>query len=178
MSVTQLGNHAGVTARQGVSTQNEVQTITSTATGGTFKLRSGNYPSSYVETAAIARNASAATVQTALRAVLKGTTPVTCTGGALGTNPVVCTFGGSNAGLDVPLLQVVNVDLSGGTVTVAATTAPTQGAFNDSDMLTEAAIDARLTAIDGTTFSAANLLKLTHNDKVYALRVLDNPNTI
>lgn len=49
----------------------------------------------------------------------------------------------------------------------------------DDSLVTEASwtditsIDARLTALDGTAYSAANLLSMTQNDKVYALRVAD-----
>jgi len=42
----------------------------------------------------------------------------------------------------------------------------------------ETAINARLTAINGTLYSAANLDKMTLNDKIYALRVLDDSGTI
>ncbi len=42
----------------------------------------------------------------------------------------------------------------------------------------EAALDARLTAISSTTFTAARLATMTHNDKIYAVRVLDDPTTI
>lgn len=45
--------------------------------------------------------------------------------------------------------------------------------FTDSDMATLTAMRARLTAISGTLYSAANLNKLTWNDMVYALRVND-----
>ena len=37
-----------------------------------------------------------------------------------------------------------------------------------------AALNARLTAINGTLYSAANLTKYTYNDKVYALRLNDD----
>ena len=37
-------------------------------------------------------------------------------------------------------------------------------------------LDARLTAISATTFTPARLDTMTQNDKVYALRVMDDPN--
>lgn len=43
-------------------------------------------------------------------------------------------------------------------------------AFHDNDSL-----DARLNTINGTLYSQANLDKMTQNDKVYALRVNDDP---
>jgi xanthine dehydrogenase molybdopterin-binding subunit B len=42
----------------------------------------------------------------------------------------------------------------------------------------ETAINARLTAISATTYSAANLDKMTLNDKIYALRLNDDAGTI
>lgn len=46
-------------------------------------------------------------------------------------------------------------------------------AFVDNDSL-----DARLNAIDATLYSQANLDKMTQNDKVYALRVEDDPDSL
>lgn len=40
------------------------------------------------------------------------------------------------------------------------------------------ALKARLTAISGTAYSAANLNRMTVNDMVYALRLNDDPTTI
>lgn len=37
----------------------------------------------------------------------------------------------------------------------------------------DASLDARLTAISGTTYSAAQLAKMTRNDKVFAVRKND-----
>ncbi len=42
----------------------------------------------------------------------------------------------------------------------------------------ESALDARLTAISGTLFTAAYLAKLTMNDKIYELRYRDDLTTI
>lgn len=42
----------------------------------------------------------------------------------------------------------------------------------------EAALDARLTAISATSYSAARLQSMTHNDKVYAVRLNDDSGTI
>lgn len=39
-------------------------------------------------------------------------------------------------------------------------------------------LDTRLTAISATTYSQANLDRMTRNDKIYALRVNDDPTTI
>lgn len=40
--------------------------------------------------------------------------------------------------------------------------------------ITHSAINARLTAINGTLYSTSNLSKLNYNDKVYALRLNDD----
>ena len=42
----------------------------------------------------------------------------------------------------------------------------------------EAALDTRLAAADAATYTAAYLAKMTHNDKVYALRTLDDAASI
>lgn len=42
----------------------------------------------------------------------------------------------------------------------------------------ESALDARLTAISATTYTAERLRNMTMNDKVYAVRVNDDANTI
>lgn len=50
--------------------------------------------------------------------------------------------------------------------------------FNDADQLTINAMRARLTAISGTSYSAARLNQMTYNDMIYALRVHDAPTSI
>ncbi|MER6844844.1 hypothetical protein [Streptomyces platensis] len=100
---------------------NEVQTVTITGspTGGTFTLTwSGQ------TTAAIAYNATAATVRTALEA-LSNIAPgdVTVTGSAGG--PYTVTFGGANLGDDVAQMTASGASLTGGSspaVSVATTT--------------------------------------------------------
>lgn len=42
----------------------------------------------------------------------------------------------------------------------------------------EAALDARLTAISATSYSAARLREMTLNDKIYAVRLNDDANTV
>src|SRR5664279_4725689 len=83
---------------------NEVQTISETGspTAGTFTL-TGTPPGGTSKTSAsIARNASAATVQTALTAsTMYGTGNVSCTGGPLPTTTVTCSFVGAYASMAV-----------------------------------------------------------------------------
>ena len=101
----------------------EVQTvtITGTPTGGTFTLTFDG-----VTTAAIAYNATAAAVQTALEG-LPNIQPgdVVCTGGALPGTLVTVTFAGRWLGKNVPQMTAASGSLTGGsspTVTVATGT--------------------------------------------------------
>lgn len=63
-------------------------------------------------------------------------------------------------------------------VTDKSATTPDGTGFTDPDMATIDAMRARLTAISGTSYSAARLNQMTYNDMVYALRVHDSPTTI
>lgn len=110
----------GATSAPTGASANEVQTLTRTATGGTFKLsitlegRTGT-------TAPIAFDATDAEVKAAL--TKKGSTieniikdgDVTVSGDAI-------TFAGRLVGADLPLLVIDGANLTGGTVTVAETT--------------------------------------------------------
>lgn len=101
---------------------NEVQTITITGspTGGTFTLTYGGKT-----TAAIAYNANAAAVQSALEALSSiGSGNVVCGGGALPDSGVTVTFKNTLGGQDVALITHTD-SLTGGTspaVSVAETT--------------------------------------------------------
>jgi hypothetical protein len=101
----------GVTLKAIVAT-NDVQTlsISGTPTGGTFTVSFKGQT-----TSAIAYNASAADVQTALQAMSTiGTGNIICTGGALPGAPVVCTFGGTLAATPEPLMSHTD-SFTGGT---------------------------------------------------------------
>lgn len=118
------GGDAGkVGPYQGGTVQNEVQTITisGTPTGGTFRLSFRGQA-----TAAIAFNAAAAAVQTALLALGNvGATDLAVTGGPGPGTPYVVTFGGNLAGQDVDTIALDTNSLTGGstpTVTTAVTT--------------------------------------------------------
>jgi hypothetical protein len=114
----------------------EVQTITvtGTPTGGTFTLTFAGET-----TAAIAFNASAATVRAALEALGNvNSGDLTATGGALPGTPVVVTFGGQFAGDNVPLLTANSGGLTGGsspTVTPSTTTGGAAGATDGTEVL-------------------------------------------
>lgn len=102
----------------------EVQSlaITGVPTGGTFTLTLAGKT-----TAAIAYNAAASAVQSALRLL---DTPfvegVVCSGGALPGSPVVITFASDLADNDVPLMTATG-SFTGGTSPAAAVTTTTPG---------------------------------------------------
>lgn len=105
-----------------VAGTDEVQTITvtGTPTGGTFTLTFSGQT-----TAAIAYNASASAVQSALEALSNiATGDVVCAGGPLPGTPVTVTFGGAYDGANVPQMTAT-ASFTGGTspaVTVTTTT--------------------------------------------------------
>lgn len=123
-----------------------VQTLTGTASGGTFTLtlvRPDTQQS--VTTAALSATATAAQVLAAIQAVMGPNQVTSATGGALGTATVPVTFNAY-----VPLLTVNGAALTGGTVTVALTTAGlSNGKFGPYD---PAASDGRQTLTRGECF--------------------------
>lgn len=102
----------------GTSAVNDVQTLTVTATGGTFKVIS-NINGVTRATAAVAYDASAATLQTALEGLSNigsGNVAVSKTGSVF-----TVTFQGTLASTNVPALLVDASAATGGTVTQATT---------------------------------------------------------
>ena len=109
------GQVMGQVTNAAVSAQ---QTLTQTATGGTFTLSYGGQTS-----ASLNWNATASQVSAALSALTNvGSGQVTCTGGPLNTTPVVVNFTGQLAGMPVTAITV-NSSLTGGSLSVAQTTA-------------------------------------------------------
>ena len=114
---------------------NEVKTITitGTPTGGTFTLTFDGET-----TAAIAYNAAASAVQTALEAMSNITAgDVTVTGGPGPGTAFTVTFGGRYAGINVPVFTG-SASFTGGTtpgVTLATTTEGGSGVTDGSDVL-------------------------------------------
>lgn len=99
----------------------EIQTITRTATGGTVAITWDGNPTVPVDTAVVAAT-TAAQIKAALETMGDiDVGDVTVTGVAGG--PFVVTFGGRYAGLDVPPIVIDATNATGGTVTVAQTTA-------------------------------------------------------
>lgn len=126
---------------------NEVDTLaqaTGTSTAGTFKLTvSRPNDESSEQTTAIAYNASAATVQTAIEA-LDNVKPgdVVAAGGALPT-AVTLTWSDDFAETDVPAITVDNTSNTGGTYAVTETTKGLQGTYDVQIPANNPRVDAR-----------------------------------
>jgi hypothetical protein len=129
--VTAIAGAGAVVAQNAgapVNGVDEVQSLASTATGGTFALTFTN-PLTGVsaKTAPIAFNASAATIQAALRALSNmPTAGVVGAGGPLPT-AVTLTFAGDLSGIDVPIVVADNALATGGTAVPSTTTAGVSG---------------------------------------------------
>jgi hypothetical protein len=133
----------------GVNPANEVDTLaqaTGTSTAGTFKLtvKEPGATDAGEQTAAIAYNAAAATVQTALEA-LDNIKPgdVVAAGGALPT-AVTLTWSDNFAEKDVPTITVDNTANTGGTYAVTETTKGKSGALDVQIPSGNANVDGRL----------------------------------
>ena len=111
----------------GVAAVDEVQEFDlGAASAGTFTITYDGQT-----TGAVAYDAVAATVQTALEA-LSNVAPgdIVCGGGALPATPVTLTFGGALAGQNVAQITVDSAGLTGATVTISTTT-PGVAAVNE-----------------------------------------------
>lgn len=128
---------------------NEVQTvtITGTPTGGSFTLTFSGQT-----TAAIAYNAIAGAVETALLALSNlASGDVTVTGGPGPGTPYVATFGGNYAATDVPVMTAAG-SFTGGTTPAVAVTTTTPGAAIELTPLPSGWEDLGWTSSDGVTF--------------------------
>lgn len=116
----------GVKPYEALGNVNEVQTVTITGvpTGGTFALEFEGE-----QTAAIAFNATAAAVQTALEG-LPNLDPgdILCAGGPLPSTAVTITFIGRRGGVSVQRVTAQAQALTGGTTPAASVAQTTQGA--------------------------------------------------
>lgn len=108
---------------------NEVQALTSTATGGTFAVTFVNpLNGKSVKSGPLAWNISAAALQTALRALSNmPALGVVVTGSTLDAAPLTLTYGGDLAGLNIAQVTVDNALATGGTVVPSTTTAGVSG---------------------------------------------------
>lgn len=122
-AVAPIGFNDYVPVLAGSAPVSEVQTVTisGTPTGGTYRLQFGAD-----STAPIAVDATSAEVQSALVALgAVGPGNVTVSGSAGG--PFTVTFVGAYAGVNVPTLVPVDLDLEGGTSPDVAVATTTQG---------------------------------------------------
>jgi hypothetical protein len=114
-----------VLGRVGTAAAADVQTLataTGTITAGTFTLAGTNpVTGAPFTTAAIAYNAIASAVATAVQAALGAGITAAGGGGPLPGTPVTLTFGGAAAALPVAALAVANAGLTGGTLGVTHT---------------------------------------------------------
>jgi flagellar hook protein FlgE len=138
---------------EGTPGVDEIQTITGTATSGTFTLSYGGET-----TGALSYDASAADIETALE-LLTGIDDVTVAGGPLGTAGITVTFDGASVEqTDVNLLTVNDIDLAGGTVSAEETTKgqAVQGVLGSE--ATASLVNGKLKITDSTSgFSKSDL---------------------
>lgn len=123
------GADDGVTLVNAFGSDNETQTITSTATSGTFTL-SYTYPltGEVLTTTPLNFDATTGQISAALQALVTtgGLFPflaadISVTGGPLNTTPVNVTFQGFYTDKDVAPLSLTSIDLAGGAANVATT---------------------------------------------------------
>lgn len=146
----------------------EVQTITVTGapTGGTFTVSFRGYTS-----AAIARNAPAATVQALLESMPSiGIGNVTCSGGPLGTAAVTCTFGGALAAANLPQMTTT-ASFTGGTSPAATVATTTNGV--DVNPATKTA-SWQTAGVDARTFEARTGVVLANGTYRAYVRAADS----
>ncbi len=140
---------AAITTLTGGSTANEVQTvtITGTPTGGTFTLTFEGQT-----TAAIAYNANAAAVQSALLLLSNlNTGDVTVGGGPGPATPYTVTFGGDFASSNVSAMTATG-SFTGGTSPSIAVTTTTPGVAPDLTALPSGWEDLGWITSDGVTY--------------------------
>ena len=111
-----------VVAQVTAASATDVQTLTGTASSGTFTIQVSAGGVSFV-TAVLPALATAAQIQAALQALPNiGAGGITCSGGPLATGTVVCAFAGSNVNQPQTLMVINGGALVGGSVTIAHTT--------------------------------------------------------
>lgn len=104
-----------------VNQSSEVQTLTRTSTGGTITLAIDGEVTAAI--AASAAGFTAAAVQAAVNALSNVDEEHTVTAAGADGGPITLTFGGLWAGENMPAVVVDNTSATGGTITVAETTA-------------------------------------------------------
>jgi hypothetical protein len=146
-------------------------TITGSPTGGTFTLTYSGQT-----TAAIAYNANAAAVQSALEALSNiGVGDVTVTGGALPGTAVVVEFTGALAGTNVSQMTASS-SLTGGSspaVTIATTQGGAAAQTNQERAVTVAVADEDGAAVSSPTKQAVDTYLQSLREVNFAVHVID-----
>lgn len=149
---------------------NEVETVTVNATGGTFTLTFSGQT-----TAAIAFNATAGAVQSALEA-LSNIAPgdITVTGGPEATGPVTVEFRGAYAGTNVTQMTANSGSLTGGThtATVATTIGGAAAQTGQERAITLAAVDEAGNAPSGGAIAAGQALLEADREVNFVVHVI------
>ncbi len=115
----------------GNASEQQTVTITGTPTGGTFTLTLAGQT-----TAAIAYNATATAVKTALEALSNvNVGDVSVSGGPGPGTPYVVTFGGQYAGEDMPAMTASGASLTGGSSPAVGVSTTTAGGGGSSTTL-------------------------------------------
>ena len=139
---------------------NEVQSLAAIASvSGTWKLTITLPENAAVQTAAIAYDATAGTIETAIDTALAGKSvkgvaftagDITCAGGAINANPVTLTFDGNSVkAQNITAVTTQNVDLSDSTPPVVSTSTP--GVLDNALTLSSAGTATYPNVWDGTT---------------------------
>ena len=139
---------------------NEVQSLAAIASvSGTWKLTITLPENVAIQTAAIAYDATAATIETAIDTALAGKSvrgvaftagDITCAGGAINANPVTLTYDGNSVkAQNIVQCSTADVDLSDNTPPVASTTTP--GVLDNAIKLSSAGAATYPNVWDGTT---------------------------
>lgn len=143
----------------GLTSEVQTVTITGTPTGGTFTLTYAGQT-----TAAIAYNATAAAVQSALVALSNiGASDVVCTGGPLPGTAVTVTFDGALANADIAAMTASGASLTGGSSPAVVIATPTAGGAEPSA--------GGLQTLVGFLFAAVNAPAATTTDVSGAMLV-------
>jgi hypothetical protein len=115
----------------GVADANEVQTISRTATGGTFTLTIDDPDTDDVYTTdPIAADATGLTAAAVMAAVNDAVGEAVCAATGSDGGPITVTFSGTWAEKDVPAMVVDDTAATGGNVTIAQTTAGNDGSLD------------------------------------------------
>lgn len=150
---------------------NEIQTITVTATGGTFTMTEGANT-----TSALAYNIIASALQTALQGLTSiGAGNVTVAGGPGGTAPFVCTFVGGKAATNMTAMTANAASLTGTShgVVVATVVDGSTELTGQTKMVTIVAWDSNMDAVSGPVKAAIQADLQARRETNFIINVVD-----